>query len=769
MRRRLAALVLLIVALSAVLPLIPVSAKPEDKITKTNGDREISRWSGKAKLKTTVPEITTKKSESNGVSLHATSKGYDVEIIDKSDGFEYSWILPAKPASNVFTMQIDLTGCTAYYQPPLTAGTYPKGYTVTETTVKDSSGKIVEYRPVNVVGSYAVYSANRDGVYQTGKIAHIYRPLVTDANGNTVWGTMKIEGNTLTVTVDSKWLNKAVYPVKVDPTFGYTSIGGSSYQVGPNTMYGLLATGISAGSLSVNIHMNGTNAVKGLLVLGSTKQIYGSPGSAAVLGAPFAWRTSTFPAPITTSAVPYYICFIINWVGFVHYDAGGTSLYDGSNNYTTPTDPTDEIGGLGWKFSIYVQTAEIPVNGAFTITDMDDTKNCYAQKKDYTLSGSVTDADGYAALTTIDVSFKQGATTRGTIRYNEDTDTFSVTAGTAVELGTGSAAVKAGNTVTLTVKYRVKWGAVSEPDVDIEVTSTDVYGAVDTDTAQTNYVDFITRLVTYNHAANTTTVPINTPISVSGVVRYATTPTGDTASSSYPPDAEFTSVAVIDDQGVTLGTDATIVNGTYVAVGVSASTLRTTAYYAYISMADADYTDGYAPDADITYVSTQATFGFAEFLDRAFAFFGLVGGVTGTVYGMVTSFAAWFTDSALAMVNMATAVVTLILYISGTVISWVTRFSNFFVALINAINNNVWIDFITQFNVAAWIDVVPVLAFIGWYSGLSRRAAHSGRSATMVLISDLQVASWIIGEIWGWTSNVFYFVWNMLNALASRF
>ena len=90
----------------------------------------------------------------------------------------------------------------------------------------------------NVKGSYAVYHQTKAGnfpdkEYKTGKFCHIYRPLVKDADGKETWGELNIDINKklLTVTVDDEWLKSAVYPVIVDPTFGYTSIGASSFSV----------------------------------------------------------------------------------------------------------------------------------------------------------------------------------------------------------------------------------------------------------------------------------------------------------------------------------------------------------------------------------------------------------------------------------------------------------------------------------------------------------------------------------------------------------
>ena len=137
-------------------------------------------------------------------------------------GFEFEIILRERPASNVVEMAIEAEGLKFYYQPELTQEEIDEG----------------AYRPEEVVGSYAVYHATCGQMhkkedaekYQTGKAFHIYRPKVYDANGNWIWGELNIdaEAGILSITVDQQWLNNAVYPVRVDPTFGYTEVGGAS-------------------------------------------------------------------------------------------------------------------------------------------------------------------------------------------------------------------------------------------------------------------------------------------------------------------------------------------------------------------------------------------------------------------------------------------------------------------------------------------------------------------------------------------------------------
>lgn len=159
---------------------------------------------------------------------------YHRDDID-SGGFEFELHLPSRPPTDYIQFSLNTKGLVWYKQLPLTeVEREPRWVTVTETEALDENGRVVASRPENVINSYAVYHTNkgisndsRGKDYKTGKAFHIYRPHVIDANGKETWGDLNIENNILTVSVDGTWLNDAEYPVIVDPTFGYTSVGAS--------------------------------------------------------------------------------------------------------------------------------------------------------------------------------------------------------------------------------------------------------------------------------------------------------------------------------------------------------------------------------------------------------------------------------------------------------------------------------------------------------------------------------------------------------------
>lgn len=183
-------------------------------------------------LQSAKPAAPTTSLDQNQIMHSAGPVDYRFYPLDPAEqmedgGVEFEFTLNQKPDGNVFVFPIETRNLTFNYQPELTDEEKAQGCE----------------RPENVVGSYAVYHAWRVPVhpteasaekYRTCKAFHIYRPRVTDADGKSVWATLQVdaEHGTLTVTVDQDFLDTAAYPVVVDPTFGYTTMGGSSYWTG---------------------------------------------------------------------------------------------------------------------------------------------------------------------------------------------------------------------------------------------------------------------------------------------------------------------------------------------------------------------------------------------------------------------------------------------------------------------------------------------------------------------------------------------------------
>ncbi|MBK7143091.1 MAG: hypothetical protein IPH75_13540 [bacterium] len=128
---------------------------------------------------------------------------------------EWEIILDSPTTVRQFTFPIKLENLIAYYQPELTATEKAEGY----------------HRPDSIVGSYAIY--RRSG----GKLLHITRPRAFDADGNAIWCDLKID-SLLTITIPEHFLATATFPIRIDPSFGYSTAGASSLAAASIRCYG---------------------------------------------------------------------------------------------------------------------------------------------------------------------------------------------------------------------------------------------------------------------------------------------------------------------------------------------------------------------------------------------------------------------------------------------------------------------------------------------------------------------------------------------------
>jgi hypothetical protein len=221
----------------------------------------------------------------------------------------------------------------------------------------------------------------------------------------------------------------------------------------------------------------------------------------------------------------------------------------------------------------------------------------------YSFVAVVNDADGATDIDKVYLQGRQGAAVRFEVRATNLTGTpvYSIETGaTIIDLDTGSCSwIEDGDEGTATFKIRFEWDYIQEADLEIAVYVEDstASSAGFTD-KQIDYFDVITRLVTSNLAVADSRINKNTSTTFSGNVYYATTVDGDTASTKYPPDSEFTAVHIHDAAHETQGHDSTIVNGTFSAISVKVpDAVQSNTYHVYLDLVG-DYTDADAPDDD---------------------------------------------------------------------------------------------------------------------------------------------------------------------------
>jgi hypothetical protein len=289
-------------------------------------------------------------------SSDKTTEAHIYELdIDEDGGLEFEVILHQKPKSNVVNFTLQSKGLSFYYQPELT-----------EKEIEDGDN-----RPENVVGSYAVYhSTNKNHYkkrghknYKTGKSFHIYRPFAVDAQDSTTWCILNIENDDLTITVPQEFIDNAIYPIKIDPTIGYTTAG-SSYTTGsPFFDYAFVNKDtVSEGGTINDLYVytyKSTGAIyyfKGC-IWDVSKDVISNGVSNVGEYVDDNWVNVSFSTDPTFTSGTYYVGVVddSNTVCGVYYDTGssGDGGYHDDNDYSSP----DSLGSLSYdnrKYSVYV-------------------------------------------------------------------------------------------------------------------------------------------------------------------------------------------------------------------------------------------------------------------------------------------------------------------------------------------------------------------------------------------------------------------------------
>lgn len=328
-----------------------VKADPKDKLDVEIGDSKqkdfkpqvkIKRWDNEVNFSIRAEEHPEATVETENEKVKYKTPDYEVHLFDKPEagedgGFEFEWLLLEKPSTNVLNATIQTKGLDFLYQGELT-----------EEQIFDE-GVI---RPENVTGSYAVYhSTKKDHIigknnYKAGKAFHIYRPKIIDSNGDWVWGELNIdlESGILSVTIPQEFLERALYPIIVDPTFGYTSVGASTGLV--RQAGGSVFAGADGVATQISIYHSGITGPNG----GVQYAFYVNSTLSKVAETAFSgslpssgWNTRNLTSSPTISAVDYAI------VRFSNVSNGGKGGGDTVALDTGTTNQGFVASGTGWN------------------------------------------------------------------------------------------------------------------------------------------------------------------------------------------------------------------------------------------------------------------------------------------------------------------------------------------------------------------------------------------------------------------------------------
>lgn len=342
-----------------------VKANPKDRIEVEVGDSKqpdfkpqfkVMRWSNEVNFSMRAQEHPQATVETDGEIIKYITPEYEVHQYEKPEvaedgGFEFEWVLPSKPSNNILQATIQTKGLDFFKQLPLTQEEIDEGAD----------------RPDNVINSYAVYHKTKGGMnradgmeYKTGKALHIYRLKATDANGNETWcdQNIDVENELFEAIVPQEFLEAAVYPVVVDPTFGYTSIGASANDSTTDRYSYNRFTAPEDGTVSMlsfyaHDGVNLTYPTRLAIYPADGSSILASP-AAFTSGSEDVWRDSDATSVAVTAATDYILLQSQEDYVFKYDTVGGTYWQTVNSAYTgtCPSSFTPADGG-DFKMSIY--------------------------------------------------------------------------------------------------------------------------------------------------------------------------------------------------------------------------------------------------------------------------------------------------------------------------------------------------------------------------------------------------------------------------------
>jgi hypothetical protein len=355
----------------------PTTFKPVVEFTKWSGENSliIKPSPELAKELEAQPSLVSDKLEVSGSKIG----WYANTDPDNADRFKFGIIWYEKPIENKWSCIIDgWEEFDFWYQPPISIDN-PTG-----ARDIDHDGIIEHFveRPEEVVGSYAIYhKIKKNNQYKTGKFCHIYRPRFIDADGKWTWGELEIKNGVFTETCPQDFLDKAVYPVKSNATYGSEAQGASDWDIA-NGNYPLVfkieGTMPAAGTITevhfwirrwnsdtvtwnVNYYADGSpvGAQRGT-----------TPTAATWAGTSFTDRYIALTGQAEANAAQLWAAYKSNIDCRVTYDSGSGNLaYKGSYNSTMSSMPagTDFTVALTADRQVACYATYTPSGGGGTV------------------------------------------------------------------------------------------------------------------------------------------------------------------------------------------------------------------------------------------------------------------------------------------------------------------------------------------------------------------------------------------------------------------
>ena len=204
-----------------------------------------------------------------------------------------------------------------------------------------------------------------------GKSYHIFRPKIIDADKNWTWGALNIDiqAGMLTITIDQDFLNNAVYPVIVDPTFGNTDYGANSTGYPENKPHCIYATPASSGTATkitaCNWYNNSSSQHKSKCALyESDRDFIQSTSELVDQGGDFTWKDYNFTPGVPITAQEYRIAFwasepAVGYITWRYDDVSPTIVEERQVKvYNGWPDPFEDGADDTRHFSVYCSYTE---------------------------------------------------------------------------------------------------------------------------------------------------------------------------------------------------------------------------------------------------------------------------------------------------------------------------------------------------------------------------------------------------------------------------
>ena len=297
-------------------------------------------------------------------------------------GFEFEVVLKVPPATNELVFTIQHKGLDFFKATPMSARMSrddPLVVRATDLEAFDVNDRVVRSQPEHILGGYSVYHQTKafglvGGMnYGAGKAFQIYRPWIENRIGERVWCDLDIDeiAGTLTITIPQAFLDRALaqslYPLTIDPTVGYTSVGSSfdstnnfilackfaapeAGDANTGTLYAAVRRQSGTGSIET-MHAwyeNGSSNPDGVGKLSSDVSINVSDTTQTFKSGTVTWTGIT--------ATDYWASYNGITAAGIHYDNASNTIYYAAREHSSdmPDPWVTNTGSFTGRLSAYV-------------------------------------------------------------------------------------------------------------------------------------------------------------------------------------------------------------------------------------------------------------------------------------------------------------------------------------------------------------------------------------------------------------------------------